>query len=303
MGASGTFEDPEQEQQLGIFTQSFSALLKFYTKLLSFIMIFQRSDDTARFRDSGAQHRFRRVLVFSAPRPRLGFVFYILYIPTQTRASLSVGLPARLFVCLFRSVCFFVSLFLCFLHYSDRDSGSSFIYYSLQEQIRFSVEWSPWRTWRPTTPRRSSRTAPSLLAGTRSRFKNTRGSCVSACLSTAWPYSKCFKARPSHHHLLWAAPTPRRLMSSLSRNGNRRAKISGVFYFLPHLAPRTTPLRSSRESGQKMERGMDRWRGRLSLRIAAATLRRPKGRARRNSHKDGARPGLRRLIFRPGRVP
>ena len=129
MGASGTFEDPEQEQQLGIFTQSFSALLKFYTKLLSFIMIFQRSDDTARFRDSGAQHRFRRVLVFSAPRPRLGFVFYILYIPTQTRASLSVGLPVRLFclfVCLFRSVCFFVSLF-----FTVRRPRRGFVFYLL----------------------------------------------------------------------------------------------------------------------------------------------------------------------------
>ena len=125
-------------------TQRSSALFRF----------FQRSDDTARFRDSGAQHRFRRVLVFSAPRPRLGFVFYILYIPTQTRASLSVGLPARLFVCLFRSVCFFV-----FVFYSTatetrvRLLSTIFIYYSLREQIRFSVEWSPWRAWRPTTPR------------------------------------------------------------------------------------------------------------------------------------------------------
>ena len=112
------------------------------------------------------------MFVFSAPRPRRGFVFYPLYIQTLTRASLSVGLPVHLCVCLFRSVCFFVSLFLCFLHYSDRDSGSSFIYYSLQEQIRFSVEWSPWRAWRPTTPRQSSRTAPSLPAGTRSRFNS-----------------------------------------------------------------------------------------------------------------------------------
>ena len=67
--ASGTFVDPEQEQQLGIF----------YSKLLSFILILQytkliftRSDDTARFRDSGAQHRLGRVFVFSAPRPKLG---------------------------------------------------------------------------------------------------------------------------------------------------------------------------------------------------------------------------------------
>ena len=38
-------------------------------------------------------------------------------------------------------------------------------------------------------------------------------------LSTASPYSKCFKARPSH--LLWAAPAPRRLVSSLSTKSNR----------------------------------------------------------------------------------
>ena len=40
-------------------------------------------------------------------------------------------------------------------------------------------------------------------------------------------------------------------------------QISGVFYFLPHLAPPTIPLSTLRETGQKMERGMDRWRGRL----------------------------------------
>ena len=97
------------------FTQSSSALFRF----------FQRYDDTARFRDSGAQHRLRRVFVFSASRPRLVFVFYLLYIPTQTRARLSVGLPVRLFVC----SGLFVSLFLCFVPHSDRDSGSSFIYY------------------------------------------------------------------------------------------------------------------------------------------------------------------------------
>ena len=126
----------------------------------------------------------------------------------------------------------------------------------------FSVEWSSWRAWRRTTPKRSSRTDRSLPAGARMRFTNTRASCASACLSTASPCSRCFRARPSHHLLLWAAPTPRRLMPSLSRNGNRRTKLSGV-YFLPHLAPPTTQLRSSRESGQKMERGMDRCRGRL----------------------------------------
>ena len=198
---------------------------------------------------------------------------------------------------------------LCCIFYSTQRFSASFFLFlfcfcsTAEGASAFSVEWSPWRAWRPTTPKRSSRTAPSLPAGGKMRFTNTRARRASACLSTASQCSRCFKAKSSHHLQLWAAPTPRRLMSSLSRNGNRRAKISGVFYFLPHLAPRTTPLRSSRESGQKMERGMDRWRGRLSLRIAAATLRRPKGRARRNSHKDGARPGLRRLIFRPGRVP
>ena len=149
------------------------------------------------------------------------------------------------------------------LQCSDRDSGSSSISYSLQEQTRCGVEWPPCRAWRPTKPRRSSRIAPSLPAGTRSRFKNTRASCASACHSAAWLYSKFSEARPRHHHLLWATPTPRRLTLSPSTNGYRRTKLSGVFYFSPHLAPPTTPSRSSRGSGQKMERGMDSWRGRL----------------------------------------
>ena len=50
-------------------------------------------------------------LFFSLSRRRLGFVFYLLYIPTQARASLSVGLPVCLFVCLSAHVCCFVSLF------------------------------------------------------------------------------------------------------------------------------------------------------------------------------------------------
>ena len=99
------------------FTQSSSALFCF----------FQRSDDTARFCNSGAQHRLGRVFVFSAPRPRLGFVLYLVYIPAQTRGSFPVGLYVRLFVCLSLQVCLFLCL--CFLQYSDRDSGSSFIYY------------------------------------------------------------------------------------------------------------------------------------------------------------------------------
>ena len=103
------------------------------------------------------------------------------------------------------------------------------------------------------------------------------------CLPTARPYPKCFKARPSHHHLLWAAPTPRRLMLSLRKNGYRRTKISGIFRFSPYLAPPTTPSRSSRGSGQTMERAMDIWRGRLSLRSTTATLRRSDGRVTRNS--------------------
>ena len=89
-----------------------------YTKLLSFIfdftqnssalriLIFQRSDDTARFRDSAAQHRLEGggCYIFQL-RDRdsglpLSTLLYLLYIPTQTRASLSVGLPVRLFVCL-----------------------------------------------------------------------------------------------------------------------------------------------------------------------------------------------------------
>ena len=107
---------------------------------------------------------------------------------------------------------------------------------------------------------RSLRTAWSLAVGVNIRLTNTRASCASACLSTASPCSRCFKARPSHHLLLWAASTPRRLMPSLSRNDNRRTKISGMLYFFPHLASPTTPLRSSRENDQKMETAR-RWSG------------------------------------------
>ena len=111
--------DPEQEQQLGMFTQSFSALFCF----------FQRPDDTARFRDAEVQHRLGRVLVFvSALRSqhpdRDSSLSFIYDISQQTRASLSVGLSVRIFVRLF------VPLFLCFLQYSRRDSGFfiSYIY-------------------------------------------------------------------------------------------------------------------------------------------------------------------------------
>ena len=59
-----------------------------------------------------------------------------------------VCLLVCLFVCLFLLSTQFFFFFLCFLRCSDRHSGSSlstiFIYYSLQEQIRFNVEWSPW---------------------------------------------------------------------------------------------------------------------------------------------------------------
>ena len=83
------------------FKQSSSALFCF----------FQRSDDAARFHDSGTQHRLGRVFVFSSPRPTLGFIVHLLYIPIQNRASLSVGLPVRLFVFVVHSVFFFLSLF------------------------------------------------------------------------------------------------------------------------------------------------------------------------------------------------
>ena len=68
-----------------------------------------------------------------------------------------------LLLCPFVSVCsgLFFSSFLCFLHDSDRDSGSSFIEYMYLlfavGKIRFSAEWSTWRAWRQTTPRRPSR--------------------------------------------------------------------------------------------------------------------------------------------------
>ena len=108
---------------------------------LYFILFFQRSDDTARSAIQRPNTDSAGFLFFSAPRPRLGLVFYLLYIPTQTQASYLVGLPVRLLVCLFRSVCFFV-----FLQHRDGDSGSSFIY------CCFSVDLSPWKARRQQYP-------------------------------------------------------------------------------------------------------------------------------------------------------
>ena len=141
-------------------------------------------------------------------------------------------------------------------------STTIFMYYSLQEHIRVIVELWPLRAWRPKTPKRSSRTAPTLPAGIRSHLKKIRATCASACLSTAMPYSNCFKARPSHHHLLRASLTPQRLMLSLGTNSYWRTKISGAFYFLPNLTLPGTPSRRFRGSSQTVDLDMESWRGR-----------------------------------------
>ena len=61
--ASGTFVGPAQEQQLGIFKASQLCLnITQYSSAL--FLLSQESDDTARFRDSGAQHRLGREFVF-----------------------------------------------------------------------------------------------------------------------------------------------------------------------------------------------------------------------------------------------
>ena len=156
--ASGTFVDPEQEQQLGIFTQSFSASFLFYTKLLSFILFFS------------AIRRHSSVLQFRGPtQTRTGICFFSTATETRVRllstiysntdsGEFVVGLSVRLFVCLFVQVCLFLCFFVFYSTATEtrvRLLSTIFIYYSLQERICFSVEWSPWRAWRPTTPRRS----------------------------------------------------------------------------------------------------------------------------------------------------
>ena len=277
---------PEQEQQLGVlhkaalfdFTQSSSALFCFFsdptTQLGSAI---QRPNT-----DSGGCLSF-----FSTPRPRLGFVF--IYSTVSTTYS---NTDSGEFVCWF--ACSFVRLFVClglfvslFLRFTVQRPRLGFLFYLLYRVVRRNSSASASRGRHGGRGVQqhpgSHQELPRLRRqeGTRSRFKNTRASCASACLSTARPYSKCFKARPSHH-LLWTAPTPRRLMLSLATNGYRRTKISGVFYFSPHLAP-PTPSRSPSGSGLKTERGMDSLRRRLWLRSTTATLRRPEGRAPKNS--------------------
>ena len=172
----------------------------------------RRHSSVPRFR--GPTQTRTRVCLLSAPRPRLGFVFHLLYIPIDSGEF--VCWFACSFDCLFVCSGRFASLFVCFIQYTDRDSGS-FIYYQVYSysiccRNRSDLSSSGHhRMWRPTNPRRSSRTAPSLPAGTRSLFKNTRARCASAYLSAARPQSRCFKARLSHHHLLWAESTPRRL--------------------------------------------------------------------------------------------
>ena len=119
------------------FTQISSSLFRF----------FQRSDDTARFRDSGAQRRLGRVFVFfNAPtETRVRLLSTNNIYSNRLVRVLSVGLPVRLFACLSVQVCL-VLCFLVFSQYSDETRvilSTRFTYYSLPEQIRFSVEWSP----------------------------------------------------------------------------------------------------------------------------------------------------------------
>lgn len=70
---------------------------------------------------------------------------------------------------------------------------------------------------------------------TRVHVTNTRASFVSLYRPATGSFSKCFKAKPCHH-LLWAALAPGRLMPLLSRNENKRTKISRVFCFSPHMS-------------------------------------------------------------------
>ena len=72
---NGNLRGPGAGAAAGDIYKKFLSFYFDFTQSSSTFCFFQRSDDTIRFRDSGAQHRLGRVLVFSAPRPRLGFVF------------------------------------------------------------------------------------------------------------------------------------------------------------------------------------------------------------------------------------
>ena len=76
--ALGTFVDLELEQQLGIFTQSHSLYFDFTQSSSALCFFSRRSDDTARFRDSAAQHRLGRVLGFQHRHHDSGsyFIYY-----------------------------------------------------------------------------------------------------------------------------------------------------------------------------------------------------------------------------------
>ena len=118
----------------------------FYTKLLSFILILYKAPQLyfdfvfSAIRRHSSVPRFRGptqaragVCFFFQHRDRdsgSSFIYYIVStIYSNTDSGEFVCWFACSFVCLSVQVCFFVSLFLCFLQYSDRDSGSSVIYY------------------------------------------------------------------------------------------------------------------------------------------------------------------------------
>ena len=160
-------------------SKSRSSSWGFYPELLSLILILHKAP--LLYSDFSAIRRHNSVPRFNGPtqtREGVCYIFqlrdrdsssslstllYLPYVPTQTRASLSVGLPVRSFVCLYTSVCFFVSLV-----YSTATETQipllSTISCASKEPSRRSVERSPRRAWRPTTSRQSSRVCP-VFAG------------------------------------------------------------------------------------------------------------------------------------------
>ena len=187
----------------GFYTKLLYLILHKAPQLYSVFLAIRRHSSVPRFSGptqtrAGVCHFFHTA---TETRVRLYLLYCIYYIFQYRlwRVCMLVCLFICSFVCLFRSVCFLVSSF-----YSTATETRipllSTISCCSKEQLRFSVERSPWRAWRPTTPRQSSRTAPSSPAGRNKESFQEYKSKLRVCLSL---YSKAVfevfqgKARPS----------------------------------------------------------------------------------------------------------
>ena len=150
--------DPEQKQQVGVLHKLFSFTLILHNAPQLYFDFF--SDPTTQLGSAiqGPNTDSDGCLFFQhRDRDSCSSFIYFIFQHRLGRGCLLVCL----FVCLSVQVCLFLCFFVLYRTATEtrvRLLSTIFIYNnnSLQEQIRVSVEWSPWGAWRPTTPRRSS---------------------------------------------------------------------------------------------------------------------------------------------------